>query len=446
MVDTRKPTTQRDDGSSMKIAYFFVAIAFIASGVAQAGSPTPEILVTALRGMQWQVRYDFAQPVDKLEFKTSPDDSRGRTWLPDQGFEIVTTDRGEVARRKDGAQFRTVRFRMSPTYSYLPKEYAPFSPFGDGGMLFHTGRLFACQDLCPKDASWSMYLWAATEDQIILDGKTVKAQAHWTDRDDGRSVYVGQGVPKQTDDFIAVLDAKLPERIRGQLLAQLPEFMHLFSGKLGTLPTRPMLFVSYDTSHPKGWGRQGGVLPSQIFIHFYGSKWPAEMEKPGFADDLAWHFAHEAGHLYQRQTSTTSGDDWITEGSAEAFAAMALRAQASAYVQSAEEKALGQCRDLLKGRSVRDAIVAGTFDAAYSCGMLINLAIDSKVRLATKQDGLYAVWRDYLRRVSDRGSVTSEAAYLEAVSDVGGADIAEWVRKAVTDPGADLILGRTNEK
>jgi hypothetical protein len=78
--------------------------------------------------------------------------------------------------------------------------------------------------------------------------------------------------------------------------------------------------------------------------------------------------------------------------------------------------------------------------------MLINLAIDSKVRLATKQDGLYAVWRDYLRRVSDRGSVTSEAAYLEAVSDVGGADIAEWVRKAVTDPGADLILGRTNEK
>ena len=33
---------------------------------------------------------------------------------------------------------------MSPTYSRLPKDYAPFSPFGDGGMLFHTGRLFAC--------------------------------------------------------------------------------------------------------------------------------------------------------------------------------------------------------------------------------------------------------------------------------------------------------------
>lgn len=394
--------------------------------------------------MQWQVRYDSAQPVDKLEFKSSPDDSRSRTWLPDQGFEIVTTDRGEVARRKDGAHFRTVRFRMSPTYSVLPKEYAPFSPFGDGGMLFHTGRFFACQERCADDASWSMYLSAATEDQIILDGKTLKAQAHWIDRDDGRAVYIGKNVPQQTDDFIAVLDTALPERIRGQLLAQLPEFMHLFSGKLGALPTRPMLYVSYDASHPKGRGTQGGVLPNQVFIHFYGGKWPEEMEKPGFPLQLAWHFAHEAAHLYQASTSTESGDAWITEGGAEAFAAMALRADASAYVQSNEEKALGKCREVLKGRSVRDAVAAGTFDAAYSCGMLINLAIDSKIRLATKHDGLYAVWRNYLRRAAKNEKVVSTAGYLEAVSDVGDADIAEWVRKAVADQSANLILGRAD--
>ena len=111
----------------MKVAEFLPGDHLSRFGHVQAGSPTPEILVTALRGMQWQVRYDFAQPVDTLRIRKLPDDSRGRTWLPDQGFEIVTTDRGEVARRKDGAHFRTVRFRMSPTYSFLPKEYAPFS-------------------------------------------------------------------------------------------------------------------------------------------------------------------------------------------------------------------------------------------------------------------------------------------------------------------------------
>jgi hypothetical protein len=73
--------------------------------------------------------------------------------------------------------------------------------------------------------------------------------------------------------------------------------------------------------------------------------------------------------------------------------------------------------------------------------MLINLAIDSKVRLATKHDGLYAVWRNYLKRASNRGSVLSTAAYLEAVSAVGDADIAQWVEKAVADQGANLILG-----
>lgn len=123
---------------------------------------------------------------------------------------------------------------------------------------------------------------------------------------------------------------------------------------------------------------------------------------------------------------------------------MSLRADASAYVQSAEENAVGKCREFLKGRSVRDAIAAGTYDAAYSCGMLINLAIDSKVRLATKHDGLYAVWRSYLRRAPNKGGVVSTAAYLEAVSDVGDADIAEWVQKAVAEQGANLILGRTN--
>ena len=123
---------------------------------------------------------------------------------------------------------------------------------------------------------------------------------------------------------------------------------------------------------------------------------------------------------------------------------MALRADASAYVQSTEEKAPGECREFLKGRSVRETIAAGTYDAAYSCGMLINLAIDSKVRLATKHDGLYAVWRNYLRRASKGGSVVSTAAYLEAVSDVGDADLAEWVQKAVAEQGANMILGRTN--
>ena len=155
---------------------------------------------------------------------------------------------------------------MSPTYSVLPKDYAPFSPFGDGGMLFHTGRLFACAGHCADDESWSMDLWAANEDRIVLDGKTLQARAHWTDRGEGRVVYVGKGVPQQTRDFIAVIDAALPDDIRGRLLVQLPRFMQLFAAKLGTLPRRPMLFVSYDASTPEGL-RTAGRRASRPDLH-----------------------------------------------------------------------------------------------------------------------------------------------------------------------------------
>ena len=55
---------------------------------------------------------------------------------------------------------------------------------------------------------------------------------------------------------------------------------------------------------------------------------------------------------------------------------------------------------------------------------LLNLAVDTKVRTATGSDGLYAVWGNYLRLLSRKGAVAGESLYLEAVSEVGGADTA----------------------
>ena len=60
----------------MKLRTAFTVLAFLTAGVAHA---TPEILVTALHGMQWQVRYDFAEPVTSMQFVRVPDDSRPRT-------------------------------------------------------------------------------------------------------------------------------------------------------------------------------------------------------------------------------------------------------------------------------------------------------------------------------------------------------------------------------
>jgi hypothetical protein len=404
---------------------------------AVAVSATPEILVTALHGKQWQVRYDFEEPVSSFRFARTPDESRVRDWLPDIGFEFQSTKGGDLVRRKDGAAFKSVRFRMNPDYRVLPEDYAPFSPFSDGSTLFHTGRFFACAESCADDATWSMTLWADTDDRIVLDGKLLRAEASWTDSADGRMIYVGRQTPVQTPDFISVVDPGVPEQIRSQLLVQLPSLMHTFAQKFGPLPTKPTLFVSYDADHPRGWGRQGGVLPGQVFTHFYGSKWHEEMKKEAFADELSWHLAHEAAHLYQRQ-QFASADPWIHEGSAEAFAALALRSSSPAFVESKRSGAADRCREQRKGRSVRETIESGVFDAAYSCGLLVNLKIDVATRQATDRDGLFAVWRDYLARLQHTGRAAGEVQYLEAIETAGGQAIAEWTRTSVSARNPEL--------
>jgi hypothetical protein len=426
---------------SLCLLCVLLATAHARDSAAAAGS-TPEILVTSFHARQWQVRYDFAVPVTRMLFARSPDDSRTRTWTPDQGFEIVATDAGEVARRKDGATFRTVRFRLSPHYRALPNDYGPFAPFGDGGMLFHSGRFFACAEACPAQPAWSLTLWASPDDRIVLDGVEQRGQAQWTDRDEGRAVYVGSGVATQTRDMIALVDEALPAAIRSQLLRQLPAFMQLYSQKLGRVARRPMLFVSYDVSpyegEPERWGSQGGVLPGQVFIHFYGARWPEKIATQSVADYLSWHFAHEAAHVYQSKFATDPAGHWIHEGAAEAIAAMTLRSLdtgAAAYAQSKIEGAKGKCATQLGGRTMLDALTAGTPDVAYSCGLLLHLELDAQIRRTTHHDGIYAVWREYAK-----SKEPSERAYLAAISAVGKPELAEWTRSIVrnSDPAFQL--------
>jgi hypothetical protein len=67
--------------------------------------------------------------------------------------------------------------------------------------------------------------------------------------------------------------------------------------------------------------------------------------------------------------------------------------------------------------------------------MLLHLTVDARIRTATGKDGLYAVWGDYLGRLARKNAVHGETLYLEAISAVGGADTAAWLRNAVATPG-----------
>ncbi|WP_226647842.1 hypothetical protein [Microbulbifer variabilis] len=121
----------------------------------------------------WSVTFVSEKPIKRLVFKSSPDNSRSKHWTPtSKGYQFKFDDGGESVLRENGSDFTEVTFHLTPTYTVLSKDYAPFSPFSDGGYLLHTGRFFACAESCqPSLNHWHLTIAAPESDNIILHGK-----------------------------------------------------------------------------------------------------------------------------------------------------------------------------------------------------------------------------------------------------------------------------------
>jgi len=284
----------------------------------------------------WTVEYVIEKPITKLAFIRNPNDARVKRWHPlSEEFEVIhsiedsaTTAPGEFIIRKDGQEFSKVTLKLTPTYTYLPKDYAPFSPFSNGGILFHSGRFFACAESCLNvDNLWTMTLKVAGNEHIILNGEVLNAKASWQDNNSGRSIYVGKQQPIERTNIIAMIDDGLPEKIQISLTDNLPKMLEYFESNFGKLTNKPMIFASYAKNTTSG-SSQGGTFPNQIYTHWDGIDLEAAVKKPYFIDLTRWFFAHEAAHLYQNRLLNTFSEDheqsWIHEGSADMMAALAL--------------------------------------------------------------------------------------------------------------------------
>ncbi|WP_374555704.1 hypothetical protein [Thermomonas sp.] len=410
----------------------------------------PAIALARAPDGRWSVRYALPAPATRLVF-SRPDTHgiRARDWAPlDPAFRIAVEDGIEVVRRQDGRAFREAAFAMRPLYVSLEKDYAPFSPFGDGGLLLYTGRFHACADRCEGlDApAWRLTLVPPANQHAIVGGRVVDT-VDVMDGEDGTNLYVGSAVPVETPDVVAVIDAAMPTDIRTRLTTLLPRLMAVYAGQLGALPTKPMLFASRDAAHPGGgYGYQGGTLPGQVFMHLYGDN-PA-FATPAFAGRLDAFFAHEAAHLYQHYPEAAQADTWIHEGGADALAAVALRQLGEgdpAAVPAQLAQARTACATSLAAGPLAEAGTRGDFDAYYRCGFVLQMAVDAAVRRASNgQCDLFCVWRDFQGRVRN-GAPWTGATFIAAARSRGGDAVAEFLRAATEGraeaPGALLASG-----
>lgn len=413
------------------------AISVASDLTANAASPgLPTIALARQLDGRWTVRYTLATPVKRLFF-ARPDarHTRVRDWISqDSAFQLVVENGVEVVRRRDGMAFREAAFAMWPRYVQLEKDYAPFSPFGDGGLLLHTGRFHACPDDCAAIVSprWNVKLTPPAGQHAIAVGRVVD-RVEIVDVENGTNLYVGSAMPVETPDVVAVIDSTMPAGIRKRMETLLPRLMALYSAQLGALPAKPMLFASHDASHPGGnYGYQGGTLPGQVFMHIYGNN-PA-FDTPGFAEQMDAFFAHEAAHLFQRYPDSSDADAWIHEGGADALAAVALRQLGESEPGALSARlaaARSDCAASLQAGPLADAGGRGDFDAYYRCGFVLQMAVDAAANRASNQRcGLFCVWRDFQWRVHE-GAPWAGATFIAASRSLGGAQVANFLAEVV---------------
>jgi hypothetical protein len=415
---------------------------------AAAKTPAPVAIALAQRDAQWEVRYALAKPASALRFEREDrKGTRASTWQPvDPALTVSVVDGEEVVRRGDGKPFREAAFRMAPLYLQMDKDYAPFSPFGDGGLLIYTGRFHACAEKCTGEESFHTTLQPPAGAHAIFNGQVDDA-VDFEDRNDGTNVYVGRAEPVATPDVVAVIDPTLPQDVRTRLDSLLPRLMAFYGKEFGVLQTRPMLFASNDANHPGGgYGYQGGTLPGQVFVHRYGQN--AAFGTPEFLARQDWFFAHEAAHLYQHYPALADeGDSWIHEGGADALAAVALQSLGvigPEAVKSRLESSVETCATGLGKSPLRQSHVDGNFDSFYSCGFVMQMAVDAAARRASAgQCGLACVWRDFQARVG-AGAPWSTDTFLAVAAKRTDDDTAKFLRAVAGEKpaqAAELLRG-----
>lgn len=384
----------------------------------------------------WRVHYSTDTAVNRLVFQRSPDQSRKTRWTPESAaFEIFSHEGHEAVRRVDGKTFTAVEFSLTPTYIVLPKDYAPFSPFTDGGMLIHSGRFFVCAEQCDASLNqWQIQVQAGKDEHIIVDGVIHTATAGWTDTDSGKSVYIGSRKPVTDDNFVSVIDAGLPTALQQLMTQRLPEILAFFSTKMGKLSFRPSLYASYSPATDGGYGHQGGSLPGQVFMHWYGKQAVEQLNERA----TLLFFAHEVAHLYQRKAANVEQlqDAWLHEGSAELFSALAYTAiSADKALLPKKLKIVQQaCLDALAKDPRYSSQAQTNPNVHYSCGMVLFHAIHQD--LTAHGHDVFTQWLAFNAAV-EQGKPATPATFLAVVKTALSADLYSQLAEFVNNPEFD---------
>lgn len=401
-------------------------------------------------GAGWVATWHLDSAASELRFERPASGFRRDAFeVLTPGFSVQRDGDAEVL-RTTGAAAREIAVRFPEFDRELPKEYAFFRRFTDGGVAIYTGHLVARpvgRGAGGCDSCWVRRLRVTPPPgaHVVVGGRRHDAPVFWSDTTgEGTYVYVGGVAPVEAPGVIAVTDPALPAWIDTRWRALLPSLFAFYADRLGAAPeTRRTVLFDYRPSDADGHQYGGGVLPGLIQLGIEGRAW--ETESPAALVQVAHFLAHEAAHVWNAELVRAPAvhDPWLHEGGADALAQRALLALGlidEARFREYQSAALNACRAGIGSRSVREA--ARTAPAlGYACGNVLALLTETSLPRGERAS-LPDVWRRLIADARARGGAYTYDGYVQAWRALGAGDDDVRTLAALVDrPGtADSLV------
>ncbi|CAB0150236.1 hypothetical protein PSI9734_00793 [Pseudidiomarina piscicola] len=387
-----------------------------------------QVNVTKSAEKEWFVVYQFDEQVARVTFVRNPDHTRLQRWQPVESefYLAIDSETGhEYIARVDGQTFTTVAFKLDASYVALRKDYAPFTPFSDGGTAWFTGRFKVCPEHCASALkfSYQFTMQAPLADFIRLPEQSQRGQLTWQESaSDGQMVYVGpqQLMAASDTKFETIIDPILPDSLKRSLTRDVPPLTNYFNQRMPHLTERPMLLASFSATRNGQFGYQGGVVANQMVLHWYGHSLAERANAPYFVEDTLWFVAHEFAHLYQA-SQFSNEDAWLHEGAAEFMALSYLRSIRTNGVYL--DRRVATARETCVSTEQR-------YQVHYACGLLWAAEIDQYIK-KTYPHGLFFLWFMYVEQLTDAPRTNATPLYFELLSELTDDAFAAQLRERI---------------
>jgi hypothetical protein len=411
----------------------------------EAAAPAAQItIVHAPERDAWRVLYRLPEAVSEVAFARPGAPARGRHWtVVTPGLVLRGEPDAERIVARDGRSFDGFELDIATYESHPEKDYQLFFSYTDGSRLVFTGQFEVGG---PAIGGSTFTFVPRPSEHVVVAGAASAEPSMWSSDGDGTYAYFGKTRPIVGDGFVGVVDAGMPAWLRQPMEAMLPPLFRYYAERTGLpLSKQPAVYASYrfDTE-PGRVSLGGGVLPGVLQYEVRLGSGALGGPRAPLVERVRRGIAHEVAHFWNGDMYRPQGNgsaDWMSEGSADAFAYAALRELGFIDDQHWAElsgEAFSKCLLGVALGPLHAASVPGRFGLHYWCGHLIAHVTDVLARRARPDGDLFGFWGELFRGAPERRY--DEEAYLSRLRALPEGPRAEAAVRALLTGSATTIV------